>query len=91
MRYPSENHTNVCGGIDEIDARRLLAQACRDAGGQKAWCELHGISRSTVCHVLSGVRVMPDTVAGALGLARRVRFFAASKKEITDGSDASRA
>jgi hypothetical protein len=45
-----------------------LRQACRDAGGQKAWAEANGFSASFVSDVLNAKRPLPGSIAAALGL-----------------------
>jgi hypothetical protein len=51
-----------------------LRQACREAGGQKAWAQAHGFSASFVSDVLNAKRPMPDSIIAALGLVKVVRF-----------------
>jgi hypothetical protein len=52
----------------------VLREACRKAGGQKAWGEKHGFSASFVSDVLNAKRPIPDSVVAALGLVKVVRY-----------------
>lgn len=58
------------GDITLIAVYGRLREACRKAGGQKAWAEAHGFSASFVSDVLNAKRPIPDSVLAALGLVR---------------------
>ena len=50
------------------DARAILAQACKDAGGQKIWADQHGLSPQYVNDILKYRNVPGDKILAALGL-----------------------
>lgn len=54
------------------DVRRLLREACEDAGGQAAFARSIRISREMVRLVLAGERKPGEAILGALGLERVV-------------------
>lgn len=54
----------------EQQAREMLHRQCRNAGGQRAWADLHNVSEAYVCDVLKGRRDMGQAISEALGLAR---------------------
>ncbi|MDB5415085.1 MAG: hypothetical protein JWR10_3420 [Rubritepida sp.] len=56
----------------------LLGKACVEAGGQKAWGALHGISPSHVCDVLNARRDPGPAILQALGLERVTRYVKVS-------------
>lgn len=60
--------------LDGADVFAELARAIRDAGGQKAWCEAHGIAPQHVNDVLHARREISDRILRALGLRRVVRY-----------------
>ena len=61
-------------GLDLVDVTARLQAACRDAGGQKAWAERHGLSPQYVSDVLNARREPGDGILSALGLCRVVRY-----------------
>jgi hypothetical protein len=60
--------------LTSLDVAGRLRAACRLAGGQKAWAEAHGISPQYVCDVLNARRDPGDSILGALGLRKVVRY-----------------
>lgn len=62
--------------ITLIDVFGMLRRACRDAGGQSAWAEVHGISPAYVSDVLNARREPGDKILTALGLRKVVRYAA---------------
>jgi hypothetical protein len=56
--------------FDEDDVIRLLRAAVEREGSQAAFARRHGIERTTVNAILSGRRLVTDSVAEALGLRR---------------------
>lgn len=50
--------------------RGILDRQCRDAGGQKAWADLHNVTPQYVCDVLQNRRGIGLAIAEALGLQR---------------------
>jgi hypothetical protein len=58
--------------------RGMLERQCKDAGGQKAWADLHNISPGYVNDVLNARRDIGRTIAEALGL-RRVCLYEPQK------------
>lgn len=57
---------------DEL--RAALAEACKAAGGQKAWAALHGVSAPYVCDVLAGRREPGPTILEPLGFVRVTHY-----------------
>jgi hypothetical protein len=60
--------------MDEIDVKRMLREAVRAAGSQKAWAERHGIAQSYVSDVLRGERELGKQFLVALGVRRVTRY-----------------
>jgi DNA-binding transcriptional regulator YdaS (Cro superfamily) len=60
--------------MTEADVLRDLSQKCELAGGQAAWAQVHGVSRSQLCEVIAGRRSMPESIANAAGYVRVTRF-----------------
>ena len=58
--------------IDEL--LEMLSAECEAVGGQRAWAEQHGVSKSHVSDVLSRKRDPADLICKALGV-RRVLYF----------------
>jgi hypothetical protein len=73
-------HNGPPGPIDppallrEIDVFAELRRACDAAGGQKAWCDRHGIAAQHLNDVLMCRRQISDRILAALGLARVTRY-----------------
>lgn len=63
-------------GITLIDVFGMLRKACRDAGGQSAWADLHGVSPAYVSDVLNARREPGEKILVALGLRKVVRYEA---------------
>ena len=61
--------------LDTIDVCRLLSKACKDAGGQRAWAEIHDMSPSYVSNVLHARCEPGKAMLDALGLARVVLYY----------------
>jgi len=59
---------------------RLLTQACRAAGSQKAWAEANGVTGSYVNDVLQARREPGDSILNALGLVKVVGYVERRKK-----------
>lgn len=51
-----------------------LRKACREAGGQSAWAEMHGISPAYVSDVLNARRDPGDKILAALGFRKIVGY-----------------
>ena len=60
--------------LTEHQVRERLVQACKEAGGQKAWARHHGISVQYVNDVARYRRPPGDLIVRALGLRRVVRY-----------------
>lgn len=60
--------------LDGLSVCARLRDACRDAGGQAAWAERHGLSPSYVSDVLNARRDPGDSILRALGLRRVVKY-----------------
>lgn len=60
--------------LDSLDVFAELRRACRDAGGQKAWAEAHGLAPQHVNDVLACRREISDRILAALGLKRVERY-----------------
>jgi hypothetical protein len=58
----------------EEQVRKMLERQCHDAGGQKAWADLHNITQQYVCDVLQERRMAGRTIASALGLRRIILY-----------------
>lgn len=54
-----------------------MRAACKDAGGQAAWAERHGMSAAYVSDVLNSRREPGPKILGALGLRKVVRYVPA--------------
>lgn len=52
----------------------MLKRQCMDAGGQKAWADMHHVSPQYVCDALQGRRDVGALISEALGL-QRVIFY----------------
>lgn len=61
-------------GMTSLDVCGLLRKACTAAGGQSKWAATHGVSPQYVCDVLNARREPGDSILGALGLRRVVRY-----------------
>ena len=60
--------------LDSMEVCRRLSAACKEAGGQKDWAEMHGVSPAYVSSVLHA-RIEPgQAILSALGLAKIVRY-----------------
>lgn len=66
--------------MTEPDVLRVLSQRCELAGGQAAWAQRHGISRSVLCETLAGKRGMSEAIANAAGFVRVTRYVAMKGK-----------
>ena len=51
-----------------VDVRRMLAEACREAGSQLAFARSIGVSGAYVCDVLQGRRDPGPAILAAFGL-----------------------
>lgn len=60
--------------ITAPELHRILAQSCRDAGGQAAWARRRGFSAAYVSDLVNGKREVTEAVANSLGYVRQVRF-----------------
>jgi len=60
--------------MDRENVLALLRQKCDEAGGQKAWAAVHGVSQVYVSDVLAGRREPAGKIIAALGLERVVTF-----------------
>ena len=58
----------------EEQVRGMLERQCKDAGGQKAWADLHNVTPQYVCDVLQGRRGVGVAIAEGLGL-RRISYY----------------
>lgn len=58
------------------DVLGRLREACRQAGSQKHWAELNGVSGAYVSDVLHRRREPGDSILRGLGLQRTVSFVA---------------
>jgi hypothetical protein len=54
---------------------QVLIQACKEAGGQRAWAARHGVSPAYVGDVIHGRRAPTDAVLKPLGLRRDVVYL----------------
>jgi hypothetical protein len=66
------NRTETTVTAEEV--RMLLRDACDSAGGQAAWCKIHGISTAFVNDVLQDRREPSGLVLFALGLEKTVNY-----------------
>lgn len=66
--------------LTEPDVLRALSQRCELAGGQAAWAQQHGISRSVLCETLAGKRGLSEAIANAAGFVRVTRYVAMKGK-----------
>ena len=53
--------------ISTDEMRRLLREACKAAGSQRAWAKAHRMSDAYVSDCLAGRRAPGDSIARALG------------------------
>ena len=53
--------------ISTDEMRRLLREACKAAGNQRAWAKANGVSDTYVSDCLAGRREPGDSIARALG------------------------
>lgn len=60
--------------LDSIEVCRRLSQACKEAGGQKAWAQMHGVSPAYVSSVLHARCEPGKVILDALGLVRVIRY-----------------
>ena len=67
--------------MTSFDVCSLLRRRCREAGGQSAWANAHGVSPQYVCDVLKARREPGDMILAALGLRRIVRYVEARKEQ----------
>lgn len=67
---------------DEV--RERLRSACLQEGSQKAWAAKAGVTPQYVADVLSGRRDAGQSIAAALGLARRVIWTKISDKALDE-------
>lgn len=54
----------------EEQVREMLDRQCKNAGGQKAWADLHNVTPQYVCDVLQCRRGIGLAIAEGLGLQR---------------------
>lgn len=69
--------------LDLADVYGRIAQACRAAGGQRAFAERAGCSEQMVSLVLHAHRRPSDRILRAAGLKRIEKFVEASPAEAT--------
>lgn len=61
--------------FDALDVVRMLREACKAAGSQRAWAERHQVPPTVVCDVIRGERDPSPTILRALGLRlKRPRY-----------------
>lgn len=60
--------------LTEADVLRALSQRCELAGGQSAWADRFGISRTALCETLGGKRGLSEAIANAAGFVRVTRY-----------------
>jgi hypothetical protein len=60
--------------FDALDVFAALRLACREAGGQKAWAEAHGVTPQHLNDVLAGRREVTPRILAALGFRQVVRY-----------------
>lgn len=60
--------------FDALDVFADLRQACREAGGQKAWAAAHGIAPQHLNDVIAGRRELSPRILAALGWRQIVRY-----------------
>jgi len=56
------------------DVRAMLRRACKDAGSQAAWADLHNLSAAYVSDVINGRRDPADAICSALGIESELTF-----------------
>lgn len=56
------------------ETREKLRQACRESGGQSAWCQKHGITAPFLSEILRGRRDPTERVVRLIGLERVMMF-----------------
>lgn len=56
------------------DVRGMLRRACKDAGSQLAWADLHNISPAYVSDVLNERRDPGETICKALGIEPEMNY-----------------
>ena len=66
--------------MTEDDVLALLAEECAKAGGQKAWCEAHRLSRVHINELLNRRARIGEKVARALGLEKMPDDYRAIKE-----------
>ena len=65
--------------ISTTEMRRLLREACKAAGSQRAWAKAHRMSDAYVSDCLAGRREPGDSIARALGY-RPVTMYEPAKR-----------
>lgn len=60
--------------LTEADVLRALSQTCELAGGQAAWADRVGVSRTALCETLGGRRGLSEVIANAAGFVRVTRY-----------------
>lgn len=60
--------------LDRIDVFRLLRAAVKQAGSQRAFCEMHAMSVSFLSDMINGRRPISPLTLSILGV-REVRYF----------------
>jgi hypothetical protein len=56
--------------LNQVDVFRELREACRAAGGQKAWAERHGVSQTFLSDVLNAKCGPGTSILRPLGLVQ---------------------
>jgi DNA-binding transcriptional regulator YdaS (Cro superfamily) len=56
------------------DVRAMLRRACKDAGSQSAWADLHNLSAAYVSDVINGRRDPGDAICSALEIKAELSF-----------------
>lgn len=67
--------------LDSIDILAILNKKCKDAGGQKAFAEKHGISQSFISDVLNARRDIGPSILRAIGFARVTRYVESRREK----------
>ena len=65
--------------LEAVRVARLLDRACEEAGGRKAWSEIHGVSQQYICDVLNARREPGKSILDGLGLEKLVIYREISK------------
>ena len=53
--------------LSAAQMKKKLIEACKQAGGQKAWAEANGVSPQYVCDCIKGRRDIGEGIARPLG------------------------